>query len=122
MKKAAIYTRFSSDQGLDPKQQRDELIVKRGNTHEMVGEHQDIASGSQGVGERPGLKKLLEDAAQGEVGVLICNDLTRLTRNLSLEILMALNKAGVRVVTADGSEIGFAEMVARTPLIWRAKT
>lgn len=112
MKKAAIYTRFSRDQGLDPNHQRDELFTKFANTHEMVGEHRDIASGSQGVGERPGLKKLLEDAAKGEFDVLLCNDVTRLTRQLSPEILAALNQAGVRVVSADGSEIGLAEMVA----------
>ena len=101
MSKAAIYTRFSSDQGLDPKKQRDDILAKWANTHEIVGEYRDIASGSQGVGNRPGLTKLLEDAAQGEVGVLICNDRTRHTRQMSSEILVALNKAGVRVVTAD---------------------
>lgn len=114
MKKAAIYTRFSSDQGLDPKSQQDELIAKRGNTHEIVGEHRDIASGSQGVGDRPGLNKLLEDAAKGEFDMLICTDLTRLTRQLSSEILAALNQVGVRVVTAGEGEFGLVELVART--------
>ena len=112
MKKAAIYTRFSSDQGLDPDQQRDELIAKVGDTHEIVGEYRDAPSGKSE--NRPGLNKLLEDAANGEFDVLYCNDLARLTRQLSPEILAVLNQAGVRVVTAEAGEIGFADLVAHT--------
>jgi DNA invertase Pin-like site-specific DNA recombinase len=100
MKKAAIYTRFSSDQGRNADQQRDELIAKVGNTHEIVGEYRDAPSGKSE--NRPGLTKLLEDAAKGEFGVLFCTDVTRFTRRLSPEILAAFKKAGVRVVTADG--------------------
>lgn len=60
MKKTAIYVRVSSSQGLDEKDQRDELLANLGDSHEIVGEYQDIANGSQGEGEKHGLSKLLD--------------------------------------------------------------
>jgi len=100
MKKRVItYARFATHAQLDTKQQRAEILAKVGDTHEIVGEYRDDPSGK---GEnRPGLTKLLEDAAKGEFGVLICTDLTRLSRHVSPEILLALKKAEIRVVTAD---------------------
>ncbi len=38
----------------------------------------------------------------------------RLTRQVTPEIILALKKAGVRIVTADGGELGFADLVAHT--------
>jgi hypothetical protein len=67
LKKAAIYTRSNTG---DRDRQREELLAKFGDTHEIVAEYQDEASGNQGVEDRPGLKKLLEDAGQGKFDVL----------------------------------------------------
>jgi DNA invertase Pin-like site-specific DNA recombinase len=67
MTKAAIYTRSSTG---DNDRQRDELLAKFGGTHEIAAEYRDDASGNLGVGDRPGLTKMLEDAAKGEFDVL----------------------------------------------------
>jgi DNA invertase Pin-like site-specific DNA recombinase len=112
MKKVAIYSRFSVDAGLDADSQREEILARLGGDYEIVGEYRDVASGTQEIQDRPGLKKLLEAVAGGEVEVLLCSDLTRLTRSLSLEIIEALQKAGVQIVTTDGTEISFADLVA----------
>lgn len=122
MKKAVIYTRFSSKLGLDREGQHEELLARLGGEYEIVGEVSDVASGTQEIQDRPGLKKLLEDAAKGEVEVLLCSDLTRLTRSLSSEIIGAIQKAGVQIVTTDGTEIGFADLVAHTLIKQMPKT
>lgn len=122
MKKAVIYTRFSSKLGLDREGQHEELLARLGGEYEIVGEVSDVASGTQEIQDRPGLKKLLEDAAKGDVEVLMCSDLTRLTRSLSSEIIGAIQKAGVQIVTTDGTEIGFADLVAHTLIKQMPKT
>ena len=58
--------------------------------------------------------RLLEDATRGEFDVLLCTDLTRLTRQVTPEIIMALRKAGVRVMADDGSEVGIANLLFAT--------
>ncbi len=122
MKKAVIYTRFSSKLGLDREGQHEELLARLGGEYEIVGEVSDVASGTQEIQDRTGLKKLLEDAAKGDVEVLVCSDLTRLTRSLSSEIIGAIQKAGVQIVTTDGTEIGFADLVAHTLIKQMPKT
>ncbi len=122
MKKAVIYTRFSSKLGLDREGQHEELLARLGGESEIVGEVSDVASGTQEIQDRPGLKKLLEDAAKGDVEVLVCSDLTRLTRSLSSEIIGAIQKAGVQIVTTDGTEIGSADLVAHMLINQMPKT
>jgi len=119
MTKATIYTRSSTG---DHDRQRDELVAKLGDTHEIVGEYRDDASGNQGVGDRPGLKKLLEDAAQGKFDVLLCADLSRLTRQVTPEIIMTLKMAGVRIMTAEGGEVGITDLFAQAIMNQLAKT
>src|SRR5579864_7206919 len=97
--KAIAYMRVGSPDQLDGYRQRDKLLAKFGDTHKIVGEYRDHANGGQGVGDRPGVNKLLEDAAQGKFDVLLCADITRLAPFLSPEIIAALRDAGVRVVT-----------------------
>lgn len=72
--------------------------------------------------DRPRLAQMLDAAAKGDVEVLFCSDLTRLTRSLSLEIIEALQKAGVQIVTTDGTEISFADLVAQTLINQMTKT
>lgn len=114
MKKAVIYTRVSSKLGLDRESQHEELLARLGGEYEIVGEVRDVASGTQEIQDRPGLKAILDAVAREEVEVLLCSDLTRLARSLSLEIIGTLQKAGVQIVTADGTQIGFADLVANT--------
>ena len=109
MKKASIHIRSFAGYG---DKQREELLARLGGEYEIVGEYRDVASGNQEIQDRPGLKKLLEDAAKGDVEVLLCSDLTRLTRRLSPEIIGAIQKAGVQIVTIEGTEISFADLVA----------
>lgn len=60
MKKTYVgYARFSTEAKIRGKDRHEELA----DTHEIIGEFGDIASGSHGVSDRPALKKLLEDAS-----------------------------------------------------------
>ena len=99
MKKAMIYTRISGKLGLDHDGQRKEILARFGGEYEFV---PDVGSGTQEIQDRPSLKKLVE---MGDVEVLLCSDLTRLTRRLSPEILEAIQRAGVKIVTVDGKEM-----------------
>lgn len=74
------------------------------------------------IQDRPGLAQMLDAAAKGDVEVLFCSDITRLTRSLPLEIIGAMQKAGVQIVTADGTQIGFADLVAHTLINQTPKT
>jgi site-specific DNA recombinase len=122
MKKAVIYTRYSSKPGLDGDRQREEILARLGREYEIVGEYRDVASGTQEIQERPGLKAMLDAVAKGEVEALLCSDLTRLTRSLSPEIIGAIQKAGVQIVTTDGTEIGSADLVAHMLINQMPKT
>lgn len=105
MRKAVIYSRISSKPELDRDGQREDILTRLGGEYEIVGEYHDVGSGTQEIQDCPGLKKLLEDAAKGEVEALVCNDVTRLTRHLSPEIIGAIQRAGVKIVTVDGKEM-----------------
>ncbi len=74
------------------------------------------------IQHRPALVQLLDAAAKGDVEFLVCSDITRLTRSLPLEIIGALQKAGVQIVAADGTQIGFADLVAHTLMNQMPKT
>ena len=74
------------------------------------------------IQHRPGLVQLLDAVAKGDVEVLFCSDITRLTRSLPLEIIGALQKAEVQIVTADGIQIGFADLIANTLINQMPKT
>lgn len=105
MNKAMIYTRISGNLGLDHDGQHERILARFGEEYEIVGEVRDVASGPQEIQDRPGLKKLIEDAvAKGEIDVLLCSDPTRL-RSLSPEIIGAIQKAGIKIVTVDGMEM-----------------
>jgi DNA invertase Pin-like site-specific DNA recombinase len=121
-RRVVAYVRVGNADQLSNNRQRDELHAKFGDTHQIVGEYRDEANGNLGVEDRPALKKLLKDAAKGEFDVLLCTDLARFTRRLTPQIMMAIREAGVMMVTADGAEIGFADLVAHTLLQQSAKT
>jgi len=105
MKKAMIYTRYSSKLGLDRDGQREEILARFGEEYEFVGEYSDVASGTQEIQDRPGLKAMLDAVAKGEVEVLVCSDLTRLTCRRSSEIIGVIQEAEVQIVTAEGAEL-----------------
>ena len=119
MKKASIHIRSFAGYG---DKQREELLARLGGEYEIVGEVSDVASGTQEIQDRPGLKAMLDAVAKGEVEALVCSDITRLTRSLSLEIIGAIQKAGVQIVTTDGTEIGSADLVAHMLINQMPKT
>ncbi len=54
--------------------------------------------------------------------MLLCTDDSRLLGSISPEIIAAIREVGVRVVTADGTEIGMADLVAHTLTMQSATT
>ncbi len=106
MKKAAIYTRIGKASQFSHDTKRDELLAKFGDTHEICAEYRDDSSDSQRIENRPGLKKLLEDAANGNFDVLLCTDLTQLTCadddddfDLDDNLITAVRQSGLYVDT-----------------------
>ena len=122
MKKAVIYTRVSGEPGLDRDGQREKLLAKFGKEYKIVGEGHDVGERHKHGQDRTGLKTLLEDAAKGQFDVLLCTDASRLLGSISPEIIGAIQKAGVQIVTTDGTEIGFADLVAHTLIKQMPKT
>ncbi len=96
MKKAVIYIRYSSKTGLDYDGQRREILARFGEVSD---------GGTSEIQDRLGLKATLDAVAKGEVEALVCSDITRLTQSLSPEIIGAIQRAGIKIVTVDGSEL-----------------
>ena len=71
--KTALYTRVSKHVGLSHDQQREVILAKFGNTHEIIGEYRD--GSSQEVEDRPGLKTMLEDPARDKFDVPLCTQI-----------------------------------------------
>ena len=90
--RCAIYTRVSSDQGLeqdfnslDAQREAAEAYVKS-QAHEgwrLHRGHYDDGGYSGGTMERPALKSLLADLAQGRIDVVVVYKVDRLTRSLA---------------------------------------
>jgi DNA invertase Pin-like site-specific DNA recombinase len=112
MKKAAIYTRSSTSDRRRCDRQRDDLIAKFGDNHEIVGEYRD--DGKSGQEDGPAPKKLIADSREGEFAVLLCADVTRLGRMSVFEAMQTLQEHGVRVVTLRDGEID--DVARRLPL------
>ena len=90
--KCAIYTRVSSDSGLeqefnslDNQHEAAEAYVKS-QAHEgwkLIRERYDDGGFSGGSIERPALQKLLEDVKRGRIDVIVVYKVDRLTRSLA---------------------------------------
>ena len=90
--RCAIYTRKSSDEGLDQTfnsldAQREAcesyIASQRHEGWKLVPAHYDDGGLSGGNLERPALKRLLEDIAAGKVDLIVVYKIDRLTRSLS---------------------------------------
>ena len=88
-KRCAIYTRKSTDEGLDQEYnsldaQRDAgLAFVASQRHEgwvVVGDGYDDGGYSGGNLDRPGLKRLMADIEAGEVDIVVVYKIDRLTR------------------------------------------
>jgi site-specific DNA recombinase len=108
--RCAIYTRKSSEEGLD--QSFNSLHAQReaceafvmSQKHEgwqMISGHYDDGGFSGGNMERPGLKKLLTDISAGKVDTVVVYKVDRLTRSLSdfARIVESFDSKGVSFVS-----------------------
>ncbi len=108
--RCAIYTRKSSEEGLD--QDFNSLHAQReacesyiaSQKHEgwhIVKKHYDDGGFSGGTMDRPALKQLLEDIETGKVNVVIVYKVDRLTRSLAdfAKIIERFDKQSVSFVS-----------------------
>ena len=106
--RAAIYARFSSDlQDMRSITDQVSMARKYAETRGLneVGVYEDAAISGASVINRPGLQRLLNDAATGKVQVLIAESLDRLSRSQAdiAALYERLSFMGVRIETlADG--------------------
>ena len=90
--KCAIYTRVSSDSGLeqefnslDNQREASEAYIKS-QAHEgwkLIRDHYDDGGFSGGSIDRPALQNLLEDVKKGRIDVIVVYKVDRLTRSLA---------------------------------------
>ncbi len=106
--RAAIYARFSSDLQ-DARSITDQVSMARKYADTrgfgMMGVYEDAAISGASVINRPGLQRLMADAAAGKVQVLVTESLDRLSRSQAdiAALYERLNFLGVRIETlADG--------------------
>lgn len=108
--RCAIYTRKSTEEGLDQAfnsldAQREAcaayILSQRHEGWTLVPEHYDDGGYSGGTMERPGLKQLMADVAANKVDVIIVYKVDRLTRALSdfAKIVDILDEAGASFVS-----------------------
>jgi len=108
--RCAIYTRKSSEEGLeqsfnslDAQREAGEAFVlsQRHEGWRTLPAHYDDGGYSGGTMERPGLKQLLEDVQANKVNVVVVYKVDRLTRSLSdfAKIVEALDAKGVSFVS-----------------------
>ena len=112
--RCAIYTRKSTEEGLDQEfnsldAQREAceayIISQRHEGWLLVPDHYDDGGISGGTMERPGLKRLLADVRSGKVDVIVVYKVDRLTRALSdfakiVDILDAAEASFVSITQA----------------------
>ena len=90
--RSAIYTRVSSDQGLeqdfnslDAQREAAEAYIKS-QAHEgwkLIRDHYDDGGDSGGTMERPALQRLLEVIGAGRIDIVVVYKVDRLTRSLA---------------------------------------
>ena len=108
--RCAIYTRKSSDEGLEQEfnsldAQRDAceayVLSQAGEGWQVHPEHYDDGGFSGGNIQRPGLQRLLRDVEAGRVQVVVLYKVDRLTRSLGdfSKIVEVLDRAGASFVS-----------------------
>jgi DNA invertase Pin-like site-specific DNA recombinase len=112
--RCAIYTRKSSDEGLDQlfnsldaQREAGEAYVKSQASEgwTAIAARYDDGGFSGGSMERPGLRQLLDDIAAGQIDVVVVYKIDRLTRSLSdfSRIVEVFEKAGTSFVSVTQS-------------------
>src|SRR5580704_12235653 len=97
--RCAIYTRKSSEEGLE--QSFNSLDAQRQEGWRVVPTRYDDGGYSGGTMDRPALKRLLDDVEAKKVNVIVVYKVDRLTRSLSdfAKIVEALDARGVSFVS-----------------------
>lgn len=109
-KRCAIYTRKSTDEGLDQDfnsldAQREScaayILSQAGEGWERIDEHYDDGGWSGGTMERPGLQQLMDDVKAGKIDIIIVYKVDRLTRSLAdfAKIVEILDEKGASFVS-----------------------
>lgn len=99
--KCAIYTRKSTDEGLDKEFNTLEAQRESGENYiksqmhqgwQIIEKHYDDGGFSGGTLKRPALQELLQDVENGEVNMIVVYKIDRLTRSLidfaKMEVLL----------------------------------
>jgi site-specific DNA recombinase len=90
-KRCAIYTRKSSEEGLDKEfnsldAQREagknKILSQRHEGWELINEHYDDGGISGGTMERPALKRMIEDIKSGKIDIVLVYKIDRLSRSM----------------------------------------
>ncbi|HUZ11557.1 MAG TPA: recombinase family protein, partial [Caulobacteraceae bacterium] len=108
--RAALYARYSTDNQSDTSVE-DQLVLCRRFAEKVgarvVREYSDAAISGQAIGNRPGVRGLVEAARRGECDLVIAEHTDRLSRAGSggWEIYEDLKALGVRYVTVNQGEI-----------------
>lgn len=111
---AVSYIRTSSGSNLgdgkdsEPRQRQKIAAYAKANGIELVGEFRDPAvKGSEGLEGRPGFAQLLTRIEGNGVRTVICEDASRLARDLLTQELgiILLQKLGVTLITATGESL-----------------
>ena len=109
-KRCAIYTRKSTDEGLEQDfnsldAQREAccayILSQAGEGWERVDEHYDDGGWSGGSMDRPGLQQLMADIKAGKVDIIVVYKVDRLTRSLAdfAKIVEILDEKGASFVS-----------------------
>lgn len=107
----AIYVRSAAD-GEGQLQERVEDARELARLHALdVAQDDTIAEHGSGadIHRRPGIQRILQMAARGEISHLVTLHTSRLSRGYHdlRQILITLAEAGVTVVTGDSSDLSF---------------
>src|SRR4051812_10429849 len=97
MRRAAIFTRVSTDRQTTANQlQRLREVAERANWH-LVDVYEEVVSGAAARGQRAAYDRMLKDATRRRFEVLLAWDVSRLGRSLRelLECFETLRKTGV---------------------------
>ncbi len=109
-KRCAIYTRKSTDEGLEQDfnsldAQREAcsayILSQAGEGWEQIDEHYDDGGWSGGTMERPAIKQLMDDVQAGRVDIIVVYKVDRLTRSLAdfAKIVEILDEKGASFVS-----------------------
>ena len=107
--RAAIYARYSSD-NQSPASIDDQVRICRAEIDrhggEAVGVYSDHAISGASL-NRPGIRKLLQDAATGKFDIILAESLDRLSRDQEdiAHVYERMRFTGVRIVTLSEGEV-----------------